>query len=137
MKMAEAVDLDQRDVNELNTHVKVMFEDVLAEPEGAHSPDCLWNFSHSCFNCGKTCCYNFLSSLCGLFIALAWGCEFGTVVFQHVWCYTPCLRIMAIYFVCFQKYFGTVISCCLAPLCESCGLFFSRINVYNHSQTNF
>ena len=37
--MDSDLDLINRDPNFMNNHVQVMFDDVLAEPEGAHSPD--------------------------------------------------------------------------------------------------
>ncbi|KAJ8301201.1 hypothetical protein KUTeg_020188 [Tegillarca granosa] len=125
------IDMDQRDPNNLNDHVKVAFEDVLGEPEGAHSINCVWKNSYKCFNCGKNCCYKFLTTLCGIFIALYWGCEFAMITFQHVWCFTPSLRVLAIMMGCCQKCYGTIITCFLAPLCETCGLFFSKIGVEN------
>ncbi|XP_070183798.1 caveolin-2-like [Littorina saxatilis] len=58
--MAE-LDLVNRDPNNINDHVKVAFEDVLAEPEGARSIDCVWICSHSCFEGSKSCCYSIMS----------------------------------------------------------------------------
>jgi hypothetical protein len=37
--MVESLNLINRDPNQMNNHVQVMFDDVLAETEGAHSPD--------------------------------------------------------------------------------------------------
>jgi hypothetical protein len=37
--MADEIDLVNRDPNLMNAHVQVSFNDVLAEPEGAHSAD--------------------------------------------------------------------------------------------------
>lgn len=103
----------------------------MAEPAGAHSIDCVWKASYCCFNCGKNCCYNILAALCGFFIALGWGCEFAWITFSMVWCITPCLRLYSISMGCLQKYFGTCVTCFLAPICETCGLLFSRITVSN------
>ncbi|XP_061179128.1 caveolin-3-like [Saccostrea echinata] len=130
-QQTKELDMVDRDPNQINSHVKVAFEDVLAEPDGAHSIDCVWNLSYFCFNCGKNCCYKFMTTLCGIFIALYWGCEFACITFDQVWCITPSLRIFSIYMGCAQKYFGTCVSCCLAPICETSGLFFSSITVKN------
>ncbi|KAK7496229.1 hypothetical protein BaRGS_00012639 [Batillaria attramentaria] len=125
------VDLINRDPNNLNDHIKVAFEDVLAEPEGAHSIDCVWRNSYKCFNCSKGCCYNVLAILCGIPLALCWGCEFAVITFQHVWQITPCLRAFMINCGCAQKFFGTCLQCCLGPIMETCGLCFSNIVVKN------
>lgn len=108
---------------------KVSFEDVLGEPDGAHSVDCVWQCSYACFNCGKNLCYKTMTILCGLFLALFWGCEFALITFQQVWCVTPSLRVFGICMGCLQKFFGTFTSCCLAPIFETCGLICSNIVV--------
>ena len=107
--------------------IQVSFEDVLAEPDGAHSADCVWKCSYNCFTCAKGCCYNFLAILCGVPLALCWGCEFAMITFSHVWQITPCLRVFMINCGCAQKFFGTCLQCLLAPVCETCGLLFSNI----------
>ena len=102
---------------------------MLAEPEGAHTIDFCWKCSYKCFNCSKTCCYNILTILCAVPLALCWGCEFAVITFQHVWHITPCLRVFMINCGCAQKFCGTFLQCCLGPICEMCGLFFSNIVV--------
>ncbi|KAL4226695.1 Caveolin-1 [Mactra antiquata] len=129
MSQAEALDMENRDPNGLNSHIKVQFEDVLGEPEGAHAIDCVWKLSYKCFECGKNLCYKIMTTLCGICIALCWGCDFAATAFNHVWCYTPCLRDFSICVGCFQKVYGTVINCCCGPFCETCGLLFSKIKI--------
>ncbi|XP_052250471.1 LOW QUALITY PROTEIN: caveolin-1-like [Dreissena polymorpha] len=127
--MADQLDMVQRDPNDLNSHIKVRFEDVLGEPDGAHSIDCVWKLAFTCFECGKGLCYKLLTILCGICIALAWGCNFALVAFDHVWCYTPCIRDFSICVGCFQKVYGTIIMCAAGPVCEACGMMFSKIKV--------
>ncbi|OWF35039.1 caveolin-1-like [Mizuhopecten yessoensis] len=125
------LDMDGRDPNALNSHVQVAFEDVLGEPDGVHSIACVWKNSYWCFTCGKNCCYKFMTCLCGICIALYWGCEFAMITFEMVWCVTPMLKMLSIYCGCAQKFFGTIINCCLAPVCETTGLMFSKISLSN------
>ncbi|XP_045164742.2 caveolin-1-like [Mercenaria mercenaria] len=128
--MAQAgPDLVNRDPNELNKHIQVQFDDIFGEPDGAHSIDCIWKNSYSCFECGKNLCYRIMTTLCGLCIALAWGCDFAVTAFNHVWCYTPCIRDFTVCVGCFQRVFGTLIGCCCNPICESCGLIFSKVKI--------
>jgi hypothetical protein len=101
----------------------------MAEPDGAHSIDCVWKASFCCFTCGKNCLYRFLTLLFGMFIALYWGCEFAYITFEQVWFITPGLRMFSIYMGCCQKCFGTCVTCFLAPVCETCGLMFSRVSI--------
>ncbi|XP_060078224.1 caveolin-1-like [Ylistrum balloti] len=125
------LDMENRDPNSLNDNVQVSFEDVLGEPVGINSIDCVWKNSYWCFNCGKNCCYKFMTCLCGICIALYWGCEFAIIAFDQIWCITPSLRVFSIYCGCAQKFFGTVVNCFLAPVCETFGLMFSKIHVTN------
>ena len=64
--MAANVEMTNRDPNNMNVHIQVSFDDVLAEPEGAHSMDCVWRNAHTCFTCGLGCCYKALTFICGL-----------------------------------------------------------------------
>ena len=64
--MADSIDMNNRDPHSMNSHVQVSFDDVIAEPEGAHAMDCVWRNAHSCFNGGLNCCYKTLTCLCGL-----------------------------------------------------------------------
>ncbi|XP_069142570.1 caveolin-1-like [Argopecten irradians] len=125
------LDMSNRDPNSINENVKVAFEDVIAEPEGAHSCGFIWRLSYCCFNCGKLCAYRCLTFFYGPCIAVYWGCEFAFIAFEQIWLVTPLLRVFAIYCGSCQKLFGIILNCCLAPLCTTCGLFFSQINVAN------
>merc|ERR1712154_559611 len=95
LKMAE-LDMVNRDPNNINDHLKVTFEDVLAEPEGAHSMDCVWSCSYKCFNCCKDLAYMILTLFYGICIAMEWGCEFGQIAFIHIWYVTPCFKVCEI-----------------------------------------
>ncbi|KAL8574225.1 hypothetical protein ACOMHN_027879 [Nucella lapillus] len=130
---ATEIDMVNRDSNSINDHLRVAFEDVIAEPDGAHSVGCVWRTAFLCFNCSKGLCYNILSIFCGVPLACMWGCEFARITFEHVWYITPLMRIFMINCGCAQKFFATCIQCCLAPICETCGLLFSNIVVKNVS----
>ena len=44
------LDLSQRDPNNLNKHIQVMWEDVFGEPAGVRSIDFAWTISYKCFD---------------------------------------------------------------------------------------
>ncbi|XP_076469445.1 caveolin-1-like [Babylonia areolata] len=129
--MAEQLDMVNRDPNNINDHLKVAFEDVIAEPDGVHTIDCCWKCSYRSFTWAKTFWYNVLTVCCSCPIACCWGLEFASITFDHVWHYTPCLRVFMIQCGIAQKFFGTCLQCCIGPVCETCGLFFSNIVVKN------
>ncbi len=37
------------------------FHEIIGEPPGAHSADCVWVNAYKCFNCSANCCYLFLT----------------------------------------------------------------------------
>ncbi|XP_052781811.1 caveolin-3-like [Mya arenaria] len=122
--MADALDLINRDPNGINGHIQCQFEDVLAEPEGTHSIDCVWKLSYTCFNCWKGLCYKISTLLCGICIAAYWGCEFAGVSFSHVWFMTPCLKLFQINCGLCKNVYTQCISCCIEPCCVACGQLF-------------
>lgn len=121
--------MENRDPNGLNSHIQVMFEDVLGEPDGAHSIDCVWRNAYNCFECGKNLCYKLMTTLCGICIALEWGCEFAMVTFNHVWCWTPMMRDLSITVGCCSKFVRVILDCCCVPWCEAMGACFSKIKI--------
>ncbi|XP_064606149.1 caveolin-1-like [Liolophura sinensis] len=120
----DEVDLINRDPNGINDHIAVAFEDVLGEPDGVRSVDCVWRWSYKCFNLWKNLCYRISTLLCGICIAMSWGCEFAQIAMLHVWYITPLMKVLEINCGCSKKLYGLCINCCLDPLCESCGLIF-------------
>jgi len=64
--MADDLDMVNRDPNGMNSHVQVSFDDVLAEPSGAHSADCVWKNAFACFNFGLSCGYLLMTYIMGL-----------------------------------------------------------------------
>ncbi|KAJ8301719.1 hypothetical protein KUTeg_020706 [Tegillarca granosa] len=112
----DEVDLVNRDPNSINQHVStIAFNDVLAEPDAIHSIDCVWKFSHKCFECWKSLCYKIMTTLFGICIAAEWGCEFAYIAFYHIWYITPILKVLEINCAVCQKLYGYCINCCIAP----------------------
>merc|ERR1711976_802134 len=128
-KMAEGPDMEQRDINDLNSHVKVVFEEVLGEPDGVRSIDCVWRNSYMCFNGTLNCCYKVLSILCGVPLAFCWGCEFACTACYHVWYLTPAIHEMGIFCKTTAMQCQICLGACMTPLMESCGMCLSQIRM--------
>ncbi|CAH1783690.1 unnamed protein product [Owenia fusiformis] len=124
-KEMEKPDMIERDPNNINDHIGVEFEDIIAEPDGAHSQDCVWRNSYKCFNCGKNLCYKILTFICALPLALCWGCSFACISFSHIWQVTPCYKVLDINCGCIRKFWGLCVNCAIGPCCEACSLFFA------------
>ena len=104
------IDLVNRDPNNMNNYIQVSFDDVLAEPEGAHSADCIWKNAFKCFNCGMALWYKILTYCCGICIALGWGCAFAEVAFGAIWCFTPMMRLLTIVLFPIRKVMSIILS---------------------------
>merc|ERR1711893_579646 len=121
---AEDCDLEKRDPNDLNDHLQIRFEDVLGEPDHTHTLDCVWKYSHKCFNLWKTLCYLIVTILCGIPIASCWGCYFACIAFQHIWDITPSFRAIAIQCGIIRKFLTLCTESICEPCCMSCGKLF-------------
>jgi len=123
------LDLENRDPNGMNNFIQVEFDDVFAEPEGAHSMDCVWKLSNCCFKNCRNLFYKILTALCGCFIAGCWGISFGCLMCEVIWFNVPLLRFMHIRLKPQRKMISMVLSTYVVPVYESIGMLFSRINI--------
>lgn len=121
------LDMEHRDVNQLNNHISVSFEDTFGEPDVIHSIDCVWRNSYKCYNCTLSCCYKFLTILCAIPLAFCWGFEFACAACCHVWWITPSLKMCSIDFEAIRKFYLLCLNACMGPCCETCGLLFAKI----------
>ncbi|CAF1059044.1 unnamed protein product [Brachionus calyciflorus] len=125
------VDLINRDPQQMNNYIQVEFDDVLAEPNGTHSAECVWRNSHKCFTCGKNLCYKILTILTGIFVALGWGCTFACVSYGVIWCIAPCMRLLHVCLNPTKKILSIILSSFCGPIMSVQALIFSRIHVTN------
>jgi hypothetical protein len=91
----------------------------------------VWTNSKQCFECGFNIYYKIATYLCGICIALEWGCTFGAVAFSAVWIFTPFMRLLSIILSPIRKLIAIYLSSFVAPCVETAGLIFSRIHVVN------
>ncbi|XP_033127403.1 caveolin-1-like [Anneissia japonica] len=123
------IDMVQRDPSDLNSHVKVMFEEVLGEPDGSHSIDGVWRCAFKCFEGSRNLCYRILTAICAVPLAFCWGCEFAFLSFYHVWCVTPYLKAYIININSCKIMYRACCSACCDPCFESVGRCLSDIRV--------
>merc|ERR1711893_94459 len=122
---AAETDLETRDPNSLNDHLKVTFEEALGEPDHTHALDCVWKYSYKCFNFCKALCYLIATTLCGIPMAICWGCYFACVAFCHIWQITPSIRALDINCSIYKRMATIYVGACAQPCCESCGTMFN------------
>lgn len=115
--------------------LQIDFEDVIAEPGGAYSPECVWRNSHWLFDCGRNCCYACLSITCALPCAFCSGCSFACLYFQQVWCAAPALRHCRIHCTSVKKFLTACLESICGPCCSTMGLCLSQIKISRYQLT--
>nr|XP_039256823.1 caveolin-3-like [Styela clava] len=124
-------DLDERDPEDINGHVRVLFEDAFAEPEGSHTIDGVWTCSYKTFWAMKSCCYIVMSVLCGGPCACMWGLMFACQSMINIWCIRPCCRFYEINISCCAACIRTTVQCYLNPFCDAYSRLFSNIKFHH------
>lgn len=121
---------ENRDPNNINSHVQCQYYDVLAEPSTSPQTfDCIWEFSEVAFDCCKTCWYKLLGLLCGCCIAVAWAIEFVPLIASHVWCFTPIIQLCKIIVSgCCKPIWYLCTGLCVVPCTQSCAYLFHNFS---------
>ncbi|TRY62531.1 hypothetical protein TCAL_06295 [Tigriopus californicus] len=112
VKSMAGFDLDNRDPNNLNEHLQVMWDDVIGEPEGIRSPDWAWNCSYKCFRGTKNCCYVLLAVIFGPCVAFCSAINFACLAFQFDQYVRNCGQILTCSFstfVCYEHGTGLLV----------------------------
>merc|ERR1719215_1927589 len=78
--------------------------------------------------------YKLLTYLCGMCIALNWGCHYAGLTFTTIWIYTPMIRLLTIAVHPIKKIMNIVLSAFVVPCIEASGMFLSRIHVTNSTK---
>ncbi|XP_033127635.1 caveolin-1-like isoform X2 [Anneissia japonica] len=123
------IDMINRDPNSINSHVQVGFEDVLAEPDGVHSPECVWKLANKCFTCSRDIAYTLFALCYGVPYAFFWGCEFAYLSFAHIWIITPAISMYMVWLKSIKIIYGACVRTCCDPCFESCGRILSDVRV--------
>ncbi|KAM9808160.1 caveolin-2 [Neosynchiropus ocellatus] len=118
-----------RDPNDINAHLKVHFEDVIAEPASSQSFDKVWIGSNAAFELVKFIFYRVLSTLLAVPMAFILGLMFGVLSCIHIWILTPFVRSFMTLLPSMQMVWRTVTDMFIAPLFQSIGKSFSSIQV--------
>ncbi|CAJ0968468.1 unnamed protein product [Ranitomeya imitator] len=74
-----------RDPHDLNGHLKLSFEDVIAEPDSTHSFDKVWICSTALFEISKYLIYKLLTVLLAIPLAFVLGLLFAILSCLHIW----------------------------------------------------
>lgn len=118
-----------RDPNNLNTHIQIMWDDIIGEPEGLQSLDFTWECSQFCFKGTQACCYILMTVLTAPCFAFCAGMNFACLGFMHIWAAGPCIRMCKINMAVLRKLNSVCMSAICAPFCETTGLLLSKMRL--------
>ncbi|XP_063401924.1 caveolin-2-like [Mytilus trossulus] len=114
---------ENRDPNHINDHLQMKFDQVFGEPENNYSFGVVWECSETCYTCWHGLCYGLASCLCSVWIVIYWGFIFGCVAFDHIWIFTPFLKLFTMIMqIC--RPLKPCIDCCIKPCTGACAHFF-------------
>jgi hypothetical protein len=128
-KYYEGVEYKNRDPSNIHPDIKVNFEDVIAEPDGAHSFATIWGTSFKSYSLVKYWSYRILTAVLAVPISILWGFYFAMLAFCSIWCIVPCIKGFTIWMNFVKKVWGLMVRTFLDPLFQSMALCFSNIRV--------
>jgi len=131
------VDLKDRDPYGMNQHLRLVFSDIIGEPEpGTFSFDRVWILSYQTFTSTKLWCYRILTLLCAIPAAICWGMHFACLSFCNIWCFVPCIKACNIKMACLQKIYGAIMGAFIGPLFDAIGRCLGHIRVTTIKSTH-
>ncbi|CAL1267151.1 unnamed protein product [Larinioides sclopetarius] len=128
-KLTAGLNLLDRDDKNVNDHINITFEDVLAEPDSGHSFVCVWQNSFIIFDIVKFWFYRILSAILFIPFALIWGLFFAILNSVNVWIISPLLRIFDVLCYIVHRIWSGLIKTFLDPLFKSVGQVCSNVQV--------
>ncbi|XP_064363539.1 caveolin-2 [Dromaius novaehollandiae] len=124
-----AEDDSERDPNGLNTHLKLGFEDVIAEPELTHSFDKVWICSHALFELSKYLIYKLVTLVLAIPLALLAGIIFAVLSCVHIWIVVPFVKTCLMVLPSVQTVWKSLTNVFIVPFFQSIGRCFAMVNI--------
>ncbi|XP_063783306.1 caveolin-2 [Pseudophryne corroboree] len=118
-----------RDPHNLNGHLKLTFEDVIAEPDTTHSFDNVWICSTALYEISKYLVYKLLTVILAIPLAFVLGLLFAILSCLHIWIVMPFVRTCLMVLPSVQAVWKGITDSLIAPLFASMGRCFSSVSV--------
>ncbi|KAB5571636.1 hypothetical protein PHYPO_G00227340 [Pangasianodon hypophthalmus] len=118
-----------RDPRDINAHLKVDFEDVIAEPSSVHSLDSVWIGSHALFELIKFSFYRVLTTLLAIPMALVAGLVFAILSCVHIWVVMPLVQSCMMTLPSVQVIWSSLMDTFVRPVLRSAGRCLSSISI--------
>ncbi|XP_054721713.1 caveolin-3-like [Uloborus diversus] len=133
-KLTTGLNLLDRDDRNVNDHVNIVFEDLLAEPDASHGFDAVWRMAFIVFSGTKLWVYRIVSALLAIPCGFLWGAVFSILTLVNVWVISPTLRTFDVFMHILHRVWSAVVHTFLDPIFLSVGHLCSNININNTSR---
>ncbi|KAM6927450.1 caveolin-2-like [Xenentodon cancila] len=129
--------IHDRDPKRVHSNLKVMFEDVIAEPPSVRSFDKVWLWSNALFEVSRLWCYRLVSLLLAVPVSLAAGLLFAALSCLHIWVIMPCLQLLLINMHWVQTVWAGILNIFVSSFFTSVGKCCGEITIHltNDRQT--
>lgn len=125
MPMTREIDVHDRDPMGMVQHVKIKFQDVIAEPDTeVFSFDSVWVTSYKVFTTTKLWCYRITSLIFAVPLAVLWGITFACISFCNSWVCLPVIKTEEIEMNCVRKIWEFFLGTFVGPCFEAMGKCF-------------
>ncbi|XP_058500370.1 caveolin-2 [Solea solea] len=121
--------VQDRDPNDINSKLKVGFDDIIAEPLSTHSFDRVWIGSHAVFELVKYVFYRLLTTLLAVPVAFILGVFFGILSCIHIWLVMPVIQSCIMLLPSVQIVWRSLMDTFVSPLYSSMGKSLSSVQV--------
>ncbi|GFW16311.1 caveolin-1 [Trichonephila clavipes] len=128
-KLTAGLNIVDRDDKNVNEHINIAFEDVLAEPDSNHTFVWVWQNSFLLFDVVKFWFYRILSAILFIPFAFLWGLMFATLTCLNVWVVSPLLRTFDVVLHIVHRIWSGIIRTFLDPVFKSIGQICSNVHV--------
>ncbi|CAL1531673.1 unnamed protein product [Lymnaea stagnalis] len=119
-----------RDPLKINSHLKVNFENIFAEPDPEVSSfDTVWSGSLTVFTQTRLWCYKISTLFCALPLAFFWGVHFGFLACCTVWCCRPCKMSYDVKLGGVRGFVQSAVDAIYRPCFEAFGHIFYNIRI--------
>ncbi|KPP56741.1 caveolin-2-like [Scleropages formosus] len=107
---------DDRDLQHMNTRLRIGFEDVIGEPGSAHSFDGIWVGTHATFELTKYVFYKLHTILLALPVSIAGALLFALLSCVHIWAVAPAIQGFSVVLPSIQTTWTSCMDVLLMPL---------------------
>ncbi|CAG7724944.1 unnamed protein product [Allacma fusca] len=118
-----------RDPQDLNKSVQVVWNSVIGEPDNVRSPDWVWRVSNIIYSTVQGWTYKILTVITAPIFAFIIGFHFALLIFLQIWVFRPILKFLHIIFSLLRTLGEIVLNGLCGPIFETIGLCMSNARI--------